>query len=293
MKLYIKYSPLIFSLFLFGSLVAQNKKMESSVELTFCRKADLSNTASVRATAKNDSGKRVPAKNAHINFYFKNGANSIPAGTEYTDRLGKTTITLPNNLPIDTGGYFDIVAKIENDNMYGDADDEVHLKKADLTVTLNSQDTGKVAYAKVTVADKNGDKKPVKDITVGFDVQRLFGFMPAAEDYTVTTDENGVASFKYPKDIPGDTLGNIIVTARITDNDLLGNMEANTNAQWGVPNKIPKNPFPRAMWEPRAPAPLVITISVLYGGVWLIYFFTFSQMRLISKANKKKKKEQL
>ena len=44
-----------------------------------------------------------------------------------------------------------------------------------------------------------------------------------------------------------------------------------------------KNPFPRALWEPYAPPSLILVISILFGGVWCAYFFTFYQLRKIKR----------
>src|ERR1019366_1319739 len=100
---------------------------------------------------------------------------------------------LPADLPLDTGNNYYVIAKIENDPLYENSEEEVHFKKASLILNLKQADTMKTATAILTEKDKNGKDVPVKGAEIGFYVQRLFGTMPVAEDFKVTTDDNGEA----------------------------------------------------------------------------------------------------
>jgi hypothetical protein len=42
-------------------------------------------------------------------------------------------------------------------------------------------------------------------------------------------------------------------------------------------------PFPRALWSPHAPIPLLATLCCLLGGVWTTYMFVISQIIAIKK----------
>ena len=272
-----------------AQLQAQGKS-ETSIELSYYKKADRSKTAVAVITAKNKDGKFVPAKNARVNFYVMHEKEQQLLKSANTDNKGQAAILLQKDLsagqaglPLDDSLYFTIVAKIENDSLYEDVEEKMHYKDANLTLNLNPQDTSRLVTVKVTEIGKDGKEIPVKDAELKFYVQRLFGIMPAAEDYTSNTDENGEAVFSYPKSIPGDTAGLITIAARMEDNKQFGNVENKANASWGTRLMVDKDPFPRALWEPYAPLPLIITISTLFGGVWFIYFFIFYQLRKISK----------
>jgi hypothetical protein len=275
-----------------GLAIAQDpakssEKREATIQLAYYKKADMTRTAVATVKARDKEGKFASTKNARVSFYVTQDKNLQLLQKVVTNAKGQATILLQGNLPVDTGRFFTITAKIENDSLYEDAEEKVRYKDVNLTLTLNPKDTAQNASVLVTQTGKDGKEVPVKDVDVKFYVQRLFGNMPAADDYTVTTDENGTATFKYPKGIPGDTLGNLNVVARIEDNDKFGNIESKTNATWGAPLIVDKDPFPRALWEPYAPFPLVITISILFGGVWITYFIIFSQMVKIKKEGKK------
>lgn len=269
-----------------GIATAQDQsqgKSETSIELSYYKKADMTKSAVAIVTAKNKDEKFVPAENVRVSFYVQNNNEQQFLKNVYTDNKGQALIELQKEMPLDTGSAFIIVAKIENDSLYENAEEKIRYKEANINIKLNPHDTGRTATAVVTEIGKDGKEIPVKDVKVNFYVQRLFGIMPAAEDYTINTDENGEASFSFPKNIPGDTAGLITVAARMEDNEQFGNVENKANASWGIALVKEKNPFPRALWEPYAPIPLVITISTLFGGVWCVYFFIFYQMRKISK----------
>src|ERR1035437_7213532 len=262
------------------------EKSEATIVLSYCKKADMSKTAVALVKAKNEKGKFVPAKNAKVNFYAVHDKEQQLIQSANTDNKGTATIVLQKNLPLDESQAFTIVAKIENDNIYEDASEQMHFKEANLALNLNPHDTSRVVSAKVTVTDKDGKEVAVKGAELKFYVKRLFGNMPAAENYTVTTDENGLASFKYPRSIPGDTAGVITVAARMEDNDQFGNVENSSATSWGTPLEIIKDPFPRSVWGVYAPWGIVITLSVLFGGVWSTYIFIVAQLIAIKKEGK-------
>ncbi|MDP1726407.1 MAG: hypothetical protein Q8M15_06455 [Bacteroidota bacterium] len=269
---------------LFNISTAQiTEKRTTTIQLSFYKKANISKTIVGTVKAKNEEGKFLPAINAKVNFYLVNNNAQTFLKAAYTNKAGKANIILPENLPLDTGHCFTIAAKIENDKVFEDAVEELRYKEANLELKLAPYDTSRIAKAVLKTIGKNGEVIPVQDVEIKFYVKRLFGFMPAAEDYTLATDENGEASFTYPKDIMGDTAGILTVVARIDDNELFGNMEYQAVTAWGTVLLKEKEPFPRALWEPYAPLPLIITIAVLFGGVWFTYLIIFYSLYKIKK----------
>jgi hypothetical protein len=107
--------------------------------------------------------------------------------------------------------------------------------------------------------------------------------MPVAEDNAINTDEKGEATFTYPKNMPGDSRGVVTVAARMEDNKRFANVETRVPTYWGTILAVEKDPFPRAMWEPYAPLPLVLTISSIFGGVWFTYVIILLQLRKIKR----------
>lgn len=259
------------------------QKSEATIALSYYKKADMSRTVVAVLKTKDENGKFVSAKNIQVNFYLKNDIEERLLQSANTGNKGEVAVILQKDLPLDTGNTFTIIAKIENDNLYENTEEQVSYKDANLIINLNPHDTSRTAIAHVTEIGENGEEIPVKDIEVKFYVQRFFGMMPAGEEYIVSTDEKGDASFAYPKGIPGDTAGTFTVVARIEDNEQLGNVENSAVTSWGTVLATIKNPFPRAVWAPRAPWSMLITLIILFGGVWITYGFIIYQLVKIKK----------
>jgi len=258
------------------------EKSEATIELSYYKKADLTKTAVAIVKVRKDK-KFVAAKNTRVNFYVMHDKEQQLLKSVNTDNKGKAVIVLQKDLPLNEDLSFTIVAKIENDNLYEDAGEQIHYKDASITLNLDPHDTARLATARVTETGKDGNEIPVKGAEVKFYVQRLFGIMPAAEENTITTDEKGEASFAFPKNIPGDTAGVLTVAARMEDNERFGNVENKAATSWGTVLVIERDPFPRALWEPSAPLPLVLIILIIFGGVWCTYFLILFQLRKIKK----------
>jgi hypothetical protein len=83
---------------------------------------------------------------------------------------------------------------------------------------------------------------PVKNAGFKLYVKRTFGLLPLDENKT--TDSDGVASFRVPKGLPGDTAGNVHLSAGFVDEDLFGAVNKDTILQVGiitVPESLVKN----------------------------------------------------
>jgi hypothetical protein len=258
-------------------------KKASAIQLSFYKKADLNKVAVAKVTAKNEKRKFVPAKGVEVSFYILKDKEQTLLKKVNTDADGKAIVLLPKDLPVNDLRQFTITAKVENDKAIEDAKEEASLRESNLIIKLDPADTGRTVTAVLTEQDKNGKSVPVKDVAIKLFVVRLFGVMPASSDATSTTDENGEATFTLPKDIKGDSAGHMTLLAKIEDNDQLGNVEASSIAPWGVPLLAEKDPFPRAMWMPTAPIPLIIVLSVLFFCVWSTYLYLFYQVYKISK----------
>ena len=257
------------------------EKSEATIGLSYYKKSDGTRTATALIKTKNKEHKFAPARNAKVNFYAAQEKTQKLLQSVNTNMKGEAILVIGKDFPLEEDKSFTIVAKIENDPLYEDAEEKVHLRDVNLTLSLNAADTGRLATARITEMDKDGNMVPVKGVELKFYVQRMFGTMPAGEGFTVSTDEKGEASFSFPKTIPGNSEGIITAMAKVEDNDQFGNIETGNSVKWGTVLAVDPNPFPRALWEPYAPLPLVLTICILFGGVWSTYAFIFIQIRKI------------
>ena len=155
-------------------------------------------------------------------------------------------------------------------------------ESAKMTLSLVDQDSVKQVIAKITNADT-----AVSDVEVHFFVKKSFGLLPLEGDFT-TTDEKGEASVDFPTDLPGDVSGNVIVIAKVEDDEKLGNVEAMKTVNWGIPLKAEQLKPARALWSSgdNAPWPLTITVTGIVVVVWGIIFYIIFQLVAIKKAGK-------
>jgi hypothetical protein len=271
---------------LFNSVSAQTDstgqdKKESSTELSFYKNADPGKTISAVVTTMGINGKWIPATNVNINFYTQSKSRPVLLKSAVTNARGIATLLFPDTISKDAAGFYKVVAKIENNSLYKDAEETLSFKEANLTLKFNPADSAHEVTARVTETENNGKEIPVAETEVSFYVQRLFGTMPANEEFAVSTDKDGEAVFSYPKDIKGGRTGNITMVAKILDNKLFGTVETKGDAPWGIIVPVDKNPFPRALIMPQAPLQLIITLVLIFGGIWTTYFFIFYQLKKI------------
>jgi hypothetical protein len=161
-------------------------------------------------------------------------------------------------------------------------EEKIEFKEANLMLKFNPADSAHEVTAMVTETGSDGKEIPVAETEVSFFVQRLFGTMPANEEYVVSTDKDGEAVFSYPGDIKGGRTGKITMVAKILDNKLFGTVETKSDAPWGIVVPVETNPFPRALIMPKAPFQLIITLVLIFGGIWTTYFFIFYQLKKIN-----------
>jgi hypothetical protein len=114
---------------------------------------------------------------------------------------------------------------------------------------------------------------PVKGVDVKIGVRRLGGDLPVNETPTFTTDSAGQATADFKRDnIPGDSKGNIILVAKVEDNDQFGNLSLQKTVPWGTRFKYISAFDKRTLFATRDKAP--IWLIFMSGGVILAVWIT-------------------
>jgi hypothetical protein len=164
------------------------------------------------------------------------------------------------------------------------AQDESNSTKAKIAISFAEEDSVRQVKAVITKTDSSGKENPIKGIEIKFCVKKSFGLLPLEGDNT-TTDANGEASVEFPKDLPGDSLGNVTVIAKVEDNDAVGNIETAKTVKWGKPVLYVKL-NQRALWASgkNAPVPLVIIVSGMVLGAWTVIMYILYQLIQIKKS---------
>ncbi len=125
--------------------------------------------------------------------------------------------------------------------------------------------------------------KPVEGAKVAFTVKRTFGELPIGAEDTL---DDGSAAVPFPVGLPGDAQGLLQVIAELKAPKEFAGIRFQAPIEGGQIIPPEKDPFPRALWSPRAPVTLVVTIFVLLGAVWGTYAYVVVQLIQIKKGTK-------
>jgi cytochrome c5 len=132
-----------------------------------------------------------------------------------------------------------------------------------------------VIYAKKNLPK---DSSLIKDAEVNVFVKRCFGNLQIGK--SAQTDNNGEATFDFPKDLPGDKDGNIELIVKVTD-DKLGEFEAQKKLQIGVPTDKPSLTENRAIWNVVAKAPLWLLATYIISVLVVLSILAYLVLNLV------------
>ncbi len=154
-----------------------------------------------------------------------------------------------------------------------------------VSITLTHlKDAGKIE-AKVT-GTRNGVIENIAGAEVVLRVKRTFGSLLAGEPQE--TNQNGIAVFNEPSDLPGNKDGLLELTAQLTNQDAYGITRADTALAVGKPFEAVSLTAERAMWNTvrKAPIWLLITFSLAVLLAWATIFYILHQLKKITDIGK-------
>lgn len=163
-----------------------------------------------------------------------------------------------------------------------------NLKAQDLEAKLKLEfvkDSVKTCNVYVTSGDT-----VARNVEVLLFVKRLYSLLPIGE--AVATDENGMATFEFPNDIPTDPNGKLMVVAKIEDSEIYANVEAKKEINWGIP-RATIAPLERSLSGSRENAPIYfIVVSILIiVAIWGTLIYVVLQVFKIRKLGNSKKEK--
>ena len=227
-------------------------------------------------------------ENAQVQFTASNGAVSNLLGKSLTDQEGNAVFKVAlSNLPADKDGMVTYSASFKGNDKYPDADASASAKPAKIRLFFSIEDSLRIL--KVTASQKNekGEEVAIPKETVLIYIPRLFSLLKIGE---ITLDENGTGTMEFPKEIVGDTLGNLVVVAKIEEHDKFGFVQGKNVINWGVHKQYYKAEVPsRELWTPIAPMWMIITLLVMLAGVWAHYMYAVYELVMIKRLSKKDK----
>lgn len=153
-------------------------------------------------------------------------------------------------------------------------------KTAEMKLSFKAGDSLKTCTALVV-----SQGKPVANVVVKFFAKRMFSLLPLGGE--VTTGEDGIASIDFPKDLPGDEQKNIMVIAKIEDDEVYGSVETQATVNWGV-NIVREDHWKnRSLSASREKAPmlLIVVSNIIIAVIWGVILYIIIQVFRIRKSS--------
>jgi hypothetical protein len=223
---------------------------------------------------------------ADVVFFSSDGVNNTEMGKSCTNQEGIATITINiNRIVPDKDGVINYGVRFAGNDKYNNSEALLAAKPARVKLFFSIEDSIKTLKVTAMSKDLKGADIPLAGETVKIYVPRLFSLLKIGE---ITLDEAGIGTMEFPKEIVGDTLGNLVVLARIEEHDQFGYVQGKNTINWGVPKQYYKAEVPsRELWTPIAPMWMIITLIIMLLGVWAHYVYAVYELVMIKKLSKK------
>jgi len=262
------------------------KPVESRISLNYLCGSDSVLLIATLSINKRDASFFL--KNAFIDFSASDGNVSRSLGKVATDQEGNAIFKCPAaGLPIEKDGIVAYTAKFAGTDKYPAAEASFSAKPAKIRLFFSIEDSLRVLKVTATQKNEKGEEVAIIKETLLIYIPRLFSLLKIGE---IALDENGSGSLEFPKEIVGDTLGNLTVIAKIEESDKFGNVQGQNVINWGVHKQYYKAEVPsRELWTPIAPLWMIITLLIMLAGVWAHYAYAVYELIMIKRLSKKEK----
>jgi hypothetical protein len=296
MKSYKKASFFIFLIFLvlYQNLSSAQEKKDTVMEITptisLAYWSNSNDTIILKANifVRRETG-TFGMQNAEIGFSMSDGNEKKNIGTVKAAYDGNATLKFPvkSGLLKDKEGKTTYTADFPGKGNYLSTSASVTVKLAQIQLTFSKVDSIHTIYVKVTQTEGNNEIKPVPKESVIIYVPRMLSDLKIGE---ISLDENGTGSVEYTGGLVGDSLGNLVVIAKIEENDNYGNVIGQSTVSWGIPKQyfLAERPA-RELWTPIAPVWMIVTLIIMLAGVWGHYIYAVIQLIIIKRQSKQKK----
>lgn len=147
-----------------------------------------------------------------------------------------------------------------------------------ISMKLAYDETAKMVSVIATATGETGSV-PVTGAGVRLLAKRYFGMLQMDEDKV--TDSNGTVLFAVPEGLPGDTAGNISLSAQFTDEQTFGSVSKDTVLMAGAVTVPVSLTAKRAMWNTVRKAPVWVILAYSLGvlAVWGFIMIVMLKLR--------------
>jgi hypothetical protein len=227
-------------------------------------------------------------ENAVVEFTASADPSSLSLGKIKTDQEGNAVLSVAvSGMPSDKDGIVSYHAKFIGNDKYPGAEVSFNAKPAKIRLFFSIEDSLRVLKVTATQKNEKGEEVAIPKETVLIYIPRLFSLLKIGE---IALDDNGTGTLEFPKEIVGDTLGNLVVMAKIEEHDKFGFVQGQNVINWGVHKQYYKAEVPsRELWTPIAPLWMIITLLIMLAGVWAHYMYAVYELIMIKRLSKKDK----
>ena len=218
---------------------------------------------------------------AMVVFYSMDGEDPRQLEAVPTDMNGEAEFRILKGSErlISVEDNYTFRALFKGNHLYETSEDMVEVKPLNLRIDFIEIDSVKTIVAEAFEMDKEGNPIPLEETDVYFYAPRSFSLLPLGEEWF----EEGRAQLNFPTSLPGDSIGNLTIIARIEDHELYGNVEAVAVKDWGLAMPRVVIERRRGLGDTDAPLWMVYTLIVLLSVVWFHYLYVFYLMIKIKK----------
>jgi len=279
-KVAIYVMVLLLAVFYTDNLRASGKKLKTRIKIEYFKKGD--NTKQIKATASSRVNRKpVSLQNITLQFFDETDSSRLIQSIT-TNKKGIAVLNLPADYPMGKEEPSVFTVRFAGNDIYKPASKKIEVK--DIVMNVDYKVVDSVYMVNVSAYELIDGKpgNPVSDVDVYVYVQRLFSLLKVGEGWL----QDGKATVEIPNNIPGDRQQNLKLVTMIPEAEGYGTIENNKTMKWGTPlpalNKY-ADKKKRALWEPRAPLWMVITLGILLFGVFYHYFLIGFKLYKIKK----------
>ena len=258
-----------------GEAIAQ-KKTRTRMKVYYEKLSNNNRKISMELTqgrGKNTTG----VENAEIELSTFKDDTIMKLASVFTDANGQRELIIEAGykFPLDEDGYAVINAYyIGNDSLQSARQ---AIKFLDLNVDIAFEVIDSVNHIIVSVyeLDTLGKKKPVEGVDLNIGVERLYSILYLEK---TETDDAGKGSLEFPGDIPGDSLGNVNIIVKITDNDDYGSLTKAAKVNWGTIVDYSDTGSGRSLFGDEAPMWMIIAVFIILAGAWFHFILAITRV---------------
>jgi len=230
------------------------------------------------------NGRLILVPDIKLRFYINNDSSSNLLGQAVTDDQGNGYSQIPASAKTEwnKSSTPSFIVESEPADSFESAIANFELTRAKLKV-----DTVPGQKVMVTLTElKDGNWIPVKGVDIIIGIKRQGRYLTINETPSYTTDSLGTVTADFKRDkLPGDPKGNLILTARVEDNDNFGNISADKVVPWGVPVKFESDYSTRSLYARRNRAPVWLDFMAysIIAVVWGVLLYLILQIGKLKK----------